>query len=649
MSTEKTDYLRFSAYSLKELITRKLTSDTRFTDQIYEGSNINVLIDLVSYLYQCLVFQINNAASESMFSDTQIYENINRLVKMLGYNPKGIIPSSGTFYLNNIKYDGDIMEGGGYKGNVILPFSYVETSKTDSRGEKVCFSIDKEYTINSEENYSITLYNGKWKLYPKVFTASGSDYETFVTTDIGSDIEEERFAANNKIKIYVKNSSGEYETDWTVSDKELFTNNDFESTQYAYTIDSTSKCFNVRLNENKTYEIKFGNGVLGKRLNKGDQVYIFYLDTNGLDGQVTPDDIPESTMKFKHSKEDFGLTEDSYNAIFGASSIEKAITELSEDDQPYVYLNATTSEPQAEEGVDEIRQSAPEEFKLGRRLVTAYDYEYFVKNKWKGQVIDVKCQNNFEYTGTSFYIWLYTLGVEKHNNPAYYLNEITLVKYGFKYSDPADSNNVYLWTKLYLQDVENSQNRFKEEMQDVKDLTHEIVFLEPIEVQFSVCAAPEDKMIEYLTESDGIDKMNAENWIEITLDSNSIYVSSVIKNQVAQIIQEFFDLTKQKLGQSIDYSSLLKKLMAINGVSKIRTVYQPSEDDSEEHQIPIYKEGISFATWSSDYIDTGDDLEVSNSMRKLEDFQFPILFDTDIANKIKVIKKSLNASNNVQY
>jgi len=70
MSQEKTDFLRFSAYSIKDLITRKLSQDTKFTDQIYEGSNITILIDLCSYLYQCLMFQLNNAAAESMFSDT---------------------------------------------------------------------------------------------------------------------------------------------------------------------------------------------------------------------------------------------------------------------------------------------------------------------------------------------------------------------------------------------------------------------------------------------------------------------------------------------------------------------------------------------------------------------------------------------------
>lgn len=56
MAEDRTKYLRFSAYSMKELITRKLSEDTGFTDQVYEGSNLAVLIDIVSYMYQCLIY-----------------------------------------------------------------------------------------------------------------------------------------------------------------------------------------------------------------------------------------------------------------------------------------------------------------------------------------------------------------------------------------------------------------------------------------------------------------------------------------------------------------------------------------------------------------------------------------------------------------
>src|SRR5574344_367787 len=96
-----TDYLRFSAYSIKDLITRKLSDNSKFTDQIYEGSNLAILIDIVSYMYQCLMYNLNNAAAESMWSDTQIYENINRLCKFIGYNPKGFGTATCMMTLDN--------------------------------------------------------------------------------------------------------------------------------------------------------------------------------------------------------------------------------------------------------------------------------------------------------------------------------------------------------------------------------------------------------------------------------------------------------------------------------------------------------------------------------------------------------------------
>jgi hypothetical protein len=105
MAQDKTQFLHFNAYSIKEMIVRKLTEDTDFTDQIYEGSNLNILIDLVAYMYQCLMYNLNNAASESMFADTRLYENMNRLVKFFGYNPKAIMPSVGQFYITNSNND----------------------------------------------------------------------------------------------------------------------------------------------------------------------------------------------------------------------------------------------------------------------------------------------------------------------------------------------------------------------------------------------------------------------------------------------------------------------------------------------------------------------------------------------------------------
>jgi hypothetical protein len=45
----------------------------------------------------------------------------------------------------------------------------------------------------------------------------------------------------------------------------------------------------------------------------------------------------------------------------------------------------------AEEDVDDIRELAPDYYKIGNRLVSKFDFEYYVKNRYKENIIDVKC------------------------------------------------------------------------------------------------------------------------------------------------------------------------------------------------------------------------------------------------------------------
>ena len=44
-----------------------------------------------------------------------------------------------------------------------------------------------------------------------------------------------------------------------------------------------------------------------------------------------------------------------------------------------------------EESVDDIRRNAPEQFKLGNRLVTTSDWEYYIRNRFKDNIVSVIC------------------------------------------------------------------------------------------------------------------------------------------------------------------------------------------------------------------------------------------------------------------
>ncbi len=695
MANHSTDFLRFSAYSIKDLITRKLSEDTKLTDQIYEGSNASILIDLISYMYQCLVYQLNNAAAESMFADTQVYKNITRLVKLIGYHPQGARPSvlNGTI----VPQDSTSLR------NYWIPFySRIDTGLTDASGKKIYFSTKRaaleqgqsfgDSTRLVENSYqSVSLYNGQWKLYNTVFTASGTENETFILDGLKSDQDSSQYVANSFIDVFVSHydddGTWKIQKDWELdtngifvgynTNKEKLFNNE---TIFKSLYPGSYHVYTAQLNEDKTYEISFGNGIVGAKLSPGDRVYVFYLDTNGLDGQIDPNDIA-GDPKLEHTPDMFGISQALYDELFsfssnGVSSDKLLTSEDNKSAYSLVFQDGISTTPATEEDVDQIRENAPTWFTSGNRLVTKTDYEYYLKNTTNGSqvlgsdIVDVVCMNNWEYMAT-FYKWLYQLGTNGKlvqyssylgngvtASPQRYLSKEHLIRYSYFFADSADANNLYLWMKS-TNDNFNPQLgtiNANQILGPIKLMTAELVVCKALNVMFDICAAPEDYAIaKYIqTASSQEDDTtlfdeDGESYIEVTLDDNAIYVASSIQNEIYDAIVDEFNVNSCQLGQTVSYSSILQKIYAINGVQRVRTVFKPSDDSFGTMRIV---DGLSFASWSStsDFITAGDDLAVSNTLRQLEDFQFPVFNGSStLLNKIKIIKKSLSTVNTIKF
>ena len=632
MADKNTDFLRFNAYSIKDLITRKLSENSKFSDQIYEGSNLAILIDIVSYMYQCLLLNLNNCASETMFSDTQIYENINRLCKFIGYSPHGIRPAMANFEYIKENDDND--------GRNIPAFCYIDTGKVDRNGKKICFSTYEDVEINKNINTDVALYNGIWKSYPTIFTASGLENETIILDSLDASK-----VAGEFVYVYVKSSEGI--KPWKYDKDELFINmsrNNVTETNFASIYNSKETVYSIRVNENKNYELKFGNNVIGKKLSPGDKIYVLYLETNGEDGYIDMGDI--QTAKLIDEREQF-IPDDLQDLIIKREGEEATDIEL--------FLTQNSSNPIPIETVDEIRENAPNYFKTGNRLITIQDYEYFIRTNYINDVVDVKCQNNFDYIST-FFKWLWNIGkngkLDHEKSGTYYIKQDRLQRSNYTYADPSDSNNVYIWlkfipriqnTSIYIQKMQQSINRITK---NIKTLTQEIMACDVVDVNFAICAAPEDIALkEYLLKDGVMIEENNDSYVEITMDDNILYANSNVKYQIADIIWDSFKAENCKIGQNIDINSMTNKILSLNGILGIRTVFK--KDDIE-----IRKNGLSFASWSAKYIERGDDLDVSNSSRTLEEFQFPVLAYTDktqLLNKIVIIKKSLSNINTIKY
>lgn len=686
MASTNTDFLRFSAYSIKNLLTRKLSENSEFTDQIYAGSNLQILIDLFSYMAEQMLFALNNAAAESMFSDTQMYENMNRLVKFLGYNPTGFTPSTCQFTIDT-----------GDEDDAIIPkYSAIKIPKTDINGNQVYYSFVNNYETKQGDDNTAILYNGVWKMYSTIFTASGTKYETFVLNGLRSDSNNSEFIAHKFIDVYIYRDQ-QYIQFTGITD-DIFLQND---TKYdgdglnIYSNDDSSRVYTIRLNEDKTYEIKFGNGINGQLLQAGDRIYVFYLDTNGFDGKLEAGEF-SGTGAIQKGYEVLGISEDMY--YDGLLKINNLKDNISVIDSFNIYNSEASTEAQPEETVEDIREKAPNYYKLGNRLVTKSDYEYYVKNRYSENIIDVLCQNNWDYAST-FYAWLYNLGKNGRNsnyaytlhkdeesgeqyysvtyaagtgsntmltvkhhpnepfltgNPTTYLNEKTLMKYGYKYCDAADSNNVYLWTRLQ-NNSDVWKKTLKEELMTIKDLTVEPVLLDPVIVNIAICSAPVERALEYLNNPDIYSQFDNtddgyESYIEITLKENSMFNNATVKNQVANIIVSYFTEQNMKLGFEINLNELLTSIYAIGGIENIRTVFTQKYNKLGKTYNTQYIDGISIATWSNEILDSGEDIQVSNINKTLECFQFPVFYNTEtILDKIIVIKRSFSTTTTIQY
>lgn len=630
--TFNTDYLRFDAFSIKDLIKQKLSEDPTFTDYIYEGSNLAILIDIFANTFQSLSYNLNHAASESMFSDTQFYENMNRLVKLVGYNPRGYTTSTALMSLTSVSSDNN--------GKILMPYTYVDSGKTDDNGNKIYYStVDYWYIYDSatipdddDTSNNIIMYNGLWKFYNKINVATGIPYETFVLDTLMSDSDDEKYIAYPYVDVYVKR----YNT----------TNSSFSWTKFSAAKDGlfidtekagisvygpTDPVFELRLNEDKAYEIKFGDGINGQSLRESDELYIFYLNSNGPDGVIDASEV--SAKALGHSPATFGIDQSLYDNIF-----EDILSNAATLGTITATNNSVTSTSNEEESVDEIRVNAPQWFRSSNRLITQHDYEYFIKNRFYNDIIDVKVMNNWQYMST-FYRWLYNIGVSIYSDGTTYINESIMTKYDYKYADAADSNNIYTWIKM-KNDIPIIKDTLDAEIMNVKSATAETVFLDPIPVNFMPCANTVTTSA-YL-DQDSFDS-EIENYIEVEADNSTLVSYEVIKTTMVDIITDYFSADNQQLGATIDLSYLYGKLLSIRGINRIRTVYDNSSDN------PTSIDGLSFAKWSGSVIEPSDDLTTSNSSFTLECFQFPQLYTTELLSYIKVIVANVSQTHRVEY
>ena len=405
-------YVAFDATTLKDFIVQRLNENEKFTDQNYEGSNLAAVIDIIAYSYHVLLFYLNNTAAEVDFNQATLYENMNRIVKLIGYKPTGkqtsVVPIKA------------VAGQGLTKGNyTIRKYSYVlaDSNTQYTFNEDISFdkTVDGNQEIKSLEDNAI-LYQGSVSEYPDYF-AQGIDFESFpIVVENITNTDDSRFISENTISVYVKETSSDRYYEYRQIDS-------------LYLSTANDRVFEKRLNENGYFEIKFGDGSFGKRLEEGDVVAVNYLLSDNLKGQISKNVINGNKIFVYDSPRQREIFNDTYTN-------QNDTTFLNVDNGSNLTLsnpvNSTTLT--TEETAQQIRENASKSFSSQLRLVTGEDYEFYIKKNLANIVNSIKVVDNKEYIN-GYIQYFYDICVDPNKVNRVILNQVN-------FADACDFNNV---------------------------------------------------------------------------------------------------------------------------------------------------------------------------------------------------------------
>ena len=586
-------YTTFDALTLKQLIKKRLNEGGVFTDQAFEGSNISAIIDIISYSYHTLLFYLNNTASESTFNEATLYENMNRIVKLIDYKPTGFQTSILSFEaVSNEKLIPNLY--------TIKRYSYFTVNGIDySFTNDVSFSKSSntsEVLSNLSENN--LLYQGKYYEYPEQ-QAVGEDFET-VTLVVKDNITGEPIFIDEKsINVYVRESdNGRYSF--------------YEETNNMFLKGPGDLNYEKRINENGFYEIKFGNGVFGRRLRDGDDIFIYYLKSDGESGVISPNQLNGNQLNIYSTPTFEDISDDIYdnaNLTFLSPQNAQLIS--------FSNLNGSTT-PKQREDVDSIRTNSKKIFQSQNRLVTIDDYESFINKNFSNILDDIKVVNNKTYI-SDFIDYFYKLGLDKPNeDPRFLFNQL-------KFSSPSDSNNVYIFMVPAISNVDSEnnvnflttpqKNTIINAINTQKMVNIEIIPQDPIYNAFGIGLREENELLttEIIDDTYLVAKRSLSN--RISVDS--------IKQQINNIFISYFK--DAKLGSIISLTELKNKILSIDGVVELFTRRVSGDKIIETPNLSLLSFNINYP--DIDISDITSDLQ-------LPFFKYPFLYNNSILNNI---------------
>lgn len=318
-----TQFTNLNFEDIKSSIKDYLRANTNFTDYDFEGSNLSVIINLLAYNSYITAYNTNMVVNETFIDSATLRENVVSLARNIGYVPRSKRAAKATvdFFVTGISTTTDTIS---FQPGVVANGSVSDVNFIFSLPEKVTVAADSGASYGSLEIYQGQYLENSWTVN------NSQPNQRYIIPNDSVD--------TSTLRIRVKNTS----TDTTSTEYQLVDN--------ILGITSTSNIYLIQETTDEKYEILFGDGIFGKKLQSGNVITASYVKTNGKEGNGVSD--------FRFA----GTIFDENNANITSFSVDLTAQVPSE--------NGDEIEP-----VESVKYYAPRLYSSQHRAVTASDYE----------------------------------------------------------------------------------------------------------------------------------------------------------------------------------------------------------------------------------------------------------------------------------
>ena len=252
--------------AIKQSLKAYLQGQDVFKDYDFEGSSLNIILDLLAYNTHYQAFYANMVVNESFLDSAVKKSSVVSIAKALGYTPRSPKSSRITLNLNFGSSNADLLDltarGGAFieRGDAFISLV---------NGNALSFLALEPYRLKIIDGNvvaeNVTVYEGRLKTMSYVVNGL-TENPRYRIPSSNADIDTLRVSVQKS----PSDSTGLIDS-WTRS-------TDINN------LSSDSRVFFVQETLEGEYEIYFGDGVLGKSLENGNLITVEYLVTNGVGG-----------------------------------------------------------------------------------------------------------------------------------------------------------------------------------------------------------------------------------------------------------------------------------------------------------------------------------------------------------------------------